>query len=56
MKFNTSNRFPESDAVYVAGWSFLTNHARMLLCIAHDPAPRLRGVDGSGVAGDEAPP
>ena len=22
----------------VADWSFLTNHARVLLCIAHDPA------------------
>jgi hypothetical protein len=24
--------------------SFLTNHARALLCIAHDPGPRLRGI------------
>jgi DNA-binding MarR family transcriptional regulator len=23
-------------------WSFLTNHARLLLCIAHDPGIRLR--------------
>ena len=23
-------------------WSFLTNHARVLLCIAHDPGIRLR--------------
>jgi len=22
------------------GWSFLTNHARVLLCIAHDPGVR----------------
>ncbi len=25
-------------------WSFLTNHARVLLCIAGDPAIRLRDV------------
>ncbi len=25
-------------------WSFLTNHARVLLCIAHDPTIRLRDV------------
>lgn len=25
-------------------WSFLTNHARALLCIAHDPALRLREI------------
>ncbi|MFI6808069.1 helix-turn-helix transcriptional regulator [Streptomyces luteogriseus] len=26
------------------GWSFLTNHARVLLAIARDPAARLRDV------------
>jgi hypothetical protein len=26
------------------GWSFLTNHARVLLCIAHDPGGRLRDI------------
>jgi hypothetical protein len=26
----------------VADWSFLTSHARVLLCIAHDPGVRLR--------------
>ena len=25
-------------------WSFLTNHARVLLCIAHDPRARLRDI------------
>jgi hypothetical protein len=24
------------------GWSFLSNHGRVLLCIAHDPGVRLR--------------
>ena len=27
-----------------AGWSFLTNHAQVLLCIAHDPGIRLREI------------
>ena len=25
-------------------WSFLTNHAQVLLCIAHDPEIRLRDI------------
>ncbi len=25
-------------------WSFLTNHAKVLLCIAHDPGIRLREI------------
>ncbi|MFZ0665745.1 MAG: helix-turn-helix domain-containing protein [Acidimicrobiales bacterium] len=25
-------------------WSFLTNHARVLVCIAHDPGVRLRDL------------
>jgi len=28
----------------VASWSFLTSHARALLCIARDPGARLRDV------------
>ena len=28
----------------VADWSFLTNHARVLMCIAHDPGIRLRDI------------
>jgi DNA-binding IclR family transcriptional regulator len=28
----------------VAEWSFLTNHARVMLCIAHDPGVRLRDI------------
>jgi MarR family len=42
-----SNRFPETNCVtlrHVADWSFLTNHARVLLCIAHDPGVRLRDI------------
>ena len=28
----------------MAKWSFLTNHARALICIAHDPGARLRDI------------
>jgi hypothetical protein len=28
----------------VADWSFLTTHARVLVCIAHDPGARLRDI------------
>jgi DNA-binding IclR family transcriptional regulator len=28
----------------MAEWSFLTNHARALVCIAHDPGARLRDI------------
>jgi hypothetical protein len=31
----------------VANWSFLTSHARVLLCIAHDPGARLRDIAAS---------
>jgi hypothetical protein len=28
----------------MASWSFLTNHARVMLCVAHDPGARLRDL------------
>jgi DNA-binding transcriptional regulator PaaX len=28
----------------MGSWSFLTNHARVLLCIAHDPGVRVRDL------------
>ena len=28
----------------MAEWRFLTNHARVLVCIAHDPGVRLRDI------------
>jgi len=31
----------------MASWSFLTNHARVLLCIARDPGMRLRDIAAS---------
>jgi IclR helix-turn-helix domain len=29
------------------GWNFLTNHGRVLLCMAHDPGVRLRDIAAS---------
>ncbi len=31
----------------MASWTFLTNHARVLLCVAHDPGVRLRDIAAS---------
>jgi len=31
----------------VTSWSFLTSHARVLLCIAHDPGARPRDIAAS---------
>jgi len=34
----------------VGSWTFLTNHARVLLCIARDPGARLRDISaGLGI-------
>ena len=35
------------DCLIMANWSFLTNHARVLMCIAHDPGARLRDIAAS---------
>jgi predicted DNA-binding transcriptional regulator len=32
------------DSLAAANWTFLTNHARVVLCIAHDPGIRLRDI------------
>ena len=49
MKTETRNRFLElcDRFVSVESWNFLTNHARVLLCIARDPGVRLRDVAAS---------
>ena len=39
--------FRKPYASVVASWSFLTNHARVLLCVAHDPGVRLRDIAAS---------
>ena len=31
----------------MVSWSFLTNHARVLICVAHDPGVRLRDIAAS---------
>ena len=31
----------------MASWGFLTTHARVLLCLAHDPGARLRDIAAS---------
>jgi hypothetical protein len=31
----------------MGSWTFLTNHARVLLCVAHDPGVRLRDIAAS---------
>jgi len=44
------NMFPEMKRASlrsVPTWSFLTNHARVLLCIADDPGARLRDIAAS---------
>src|SRR6266536_3068991 len=43
---HTSNAFLElaGRVGVVADWSFLTNHARVMLCIARDPDARLRDI------------
>jgi hypothetical protein len=35
------------DCLIMANWGFLTSHARVLLCIAHDPGARLRDIAAS---------
>jgi len=32
------------NCLIMANWSFLTNHARVLMCIAHEPGVRLRDI------------
>ena len=49
MKPKTRNVFLESCGRFLRldSWTFLTNHARMLLCIAADPGVRLRDAAAS---------
>ena len=35
------------DCLIMADWSFLTSHARVLMCVAHDPGARLRDIAAS---------
>jgi hypothetical protein len=38
------------------GWSFLTKHGRVLLCIAHEPGVRLRDIAASVSGSRTRPP
>jgi hypothetical protein len=45
LQCKTRKPFPElARLVIIANWSFLSNHGRVLLCIAGDPAIRLRDI------------
>jgi hypothetical protein len=50
MRYETSNYFLET-VVYLSDGEleFLTNHAQALLCIARDPASRLRDIAASRI-------
>jgi predicted transcriptional regulator len=43
MKTSSGNMQQDSQAS-VARWDFLTNHAHVLVCVAHDPGIRLRDI------------
>jgi DNA-binding MarR family transcriptional regulator len=40
----TSRLIPEFENPLATSWTFLTNHARVLLCISGDPGIRLRDI------------
>jgi len=42
MNLTSSNKDQESRGA--GGWDFLTNHAHVLTCVAHDPGIRLRDI------------
>jgi predicted transcriptional regulator len=41
---NSTSGNQEQRSTGAAGWDFLTNHAHVLTCIAHDPGIRLRDI------------
>lgn len=41
---NSNSRFTPQESHAAAGWDFLTNHAHVLTCVAHDPGIRLRDI------------
>ncbi len=46
MNLNSRNIQQETDSAEArtSRWDFLTNHAHVLLCVAHDPGTRLRDI------------
>jgi DNA-binding MarR family transcriptional regulator len=43
MKIASRNK-PQGSQASVTRWDFLTNHAHVLVCVAHDPGIRLRDI------------
>jgi DNA-binding Lrp family transcriptional regulator len=41
---NSLSRDQQQASPEAAGWDFLTNHAHVLMCVAHDPGIRLRDI------------
>jgi DNA-binding MarR family transcriptional regulator len=41
---NLLSRDQQQASPEAAGWDFLTNHAHVLMCVAHDPGIRLRDI------------
>jgi uncharacterized membrane protein len=44
---NSASRNRREKSVEAPGWDFLTNHAHVLTCVAHDPGIRLRDIAGA---------
>lgn len=44
MKIVSREHDQQSSPVAPARWDFLTNHAHVLMCVAHDPGIRLRDI------------
>ena len=44
MQNTSGNELHSSSAPTTARWDFLTNHAHVLTCVAHDPGIRLRDI------------
>jgi DNA-binding MarR family transcriptional regulator len=40
----SSGNMQQGSEASVTGWDFLTNHAHVLTCVAHDPGIRLRDI------------
>ena len=47
---NVNSRIKSQQSPEAASWDFLTNHAHVLTCVAHDPGIRLRDIaDAVGI-------
>jgi hypothetical protein len=44
MNFLSRDQQQQQASPVAAGWDFLTNHAHVLMCVAHDPGIRLRDI------------